>query len=76
MHKMCSDERKGHENFWEKKCKHFLGKILKKVVEKFFWEMCSDEFFLKHALHETMQFSIVFHHFMAADDTLDVGFPV
>ena len=27
-----------------------MTKILKKVVEKFFWEMCSDEFFLKHAL--------------------------
>src|SRR6218665_798551 len=33
-------------------CKHFSGKILKKVVEKFFWEMCSDEFFLKHALED------------------------
>ena len=28
----------------------FWGKILNKIVEKFFGQMCSDEFFLKHAL--------------------------
>src|SRR6218665_67369 len=38
----------------EKKCTNFSGKILKKVVEKFFWEMCSDEFFLKHALRDSV----------------------
>jgi len=35
---------------FERKNVKFWGKILKKVVQKFFGQMCSDEFFLKHAL--------------------------
>ena len=35
---------------FERKHLQFWGKILKKVVEKFFGQMSSDEFFLKHAL--------------------------
>jgi len=37
-----------------------LGKILKKVVENFFGQMCGDEFFLKHALAWRSTASIIF----------------
>ena len=42
--------KKGHQNFRLIEIVHFGVKFLKKVVVKFFGQMCSDEFFLKHAL--------------------------
>src|SRR6218665_2403531 len=44
------DYKKGHQNFREIKCK-ICGENPKKVVQEFFRQMSSDEFFLKHALH-------------------------
>ena len=42
--------KKGHQNFRRIEIVDFGVKFLKKVVLKFFGQMCSDEFFLKHAL--------------------------
>src|SRR6218665_2525735 len=41
---------KRSSEFSTDKVVHFGVKFLKKVVQKFFGQMCSDEFFLKHAL--------------------------
>jgi len=43
--------KKSHQNFRRVEIVDFLVKFLKKVVLKFFGQMCSGEFFLKHALN-------------------------
>ena len=47
--------KKRSSEFFRDKNVTFFDKILKKVVEKFFGQMCSDEFFLKHALAARMK---------------------
>ena len=42
--------KKSHQNFRRIEIVDFGVKFLKKVVLKFFGQMFSDEFFLKHAL--------------------------
>src|SRR6218665_3297776 len=48
--KKVDDLKKGHQNFRRIEIVDFGVKFLKTVVLKFFGQMCSDEFFLKHAL--------------------------
>ena len=43
-------KKNGHQNFRRIEIVDFGVKFVKKVFLKFFGHMCSDEFFLKHAL--------------------------
>src|SRR6218665_2730710 len=54
--------KKGHQNFRRIEIEDFGVKFLKKVVLKFFCQMCSDEFFLKHALDTRPPWATHFLH--------------